>query len=79
MEIVLALLLAVAIVAGAWLWADRKDALARERRLREEIGGMTRASLTPIAAVSAPDLRALFPEPPPAAPARPAALCCRRR
>ncbi len=71
MEILLASLLAAAIVAGAWLWAGRKDALARERRLREEISGMTRASLAPLPVVPSPDLRTLFPEPPPAAPVAP--------
>jgi DNA repair exonuclease SbcCD ATPase subunit len=65
MEILLAILLAVAIVTGAWLWAERKNALARERRLREEIGGMKRTSLIPLAATSSPDFLPLFPEPSP--------------
>lgn len=68
MEILLAILLAVAIVTGAWLWAERKNVLAREQRLREEIGGMKRVSLTPLAAVSSPDVRPLFPEPSAEAP-----------
>ena len=77
MEILLAILLAAAIVAAAWLFGERKDALSRERRLRHEIGGMKRASLTPPASTSSPDLRPLFPEPPGAAspaPEPPAAL-----
>ena len=71
MEILLSFLLALAVVTCAWLWAGRKAALALERRLREEIGGVTRASLTPLATISSPDLRSLFPEPPPAAPVAP--------
>jgi hypothetical protein len=62
MEILLAILLAAAIVTGAWLWAGRKDALARERQLRSEISGMKRASPSLPSALSSPDLRPLFPE-----------------
>jgi hypothetical protein len=71
MEILLAILLAVAVVAGTLLWTGRKDSLARERRLREEIGGMKRASLTSLAAISSPDVRPLFPEPAAEGPAVP--------
>ncbi len=63
MEIFLAILLAAAAVTGAWLWAERKDALARERRLREQIEGMKRAPLTPLAAAASPDVPPLVPEP----------------
>jgi hypothetical protein len=63
MEIVLAILLAAAIVVGAWGWVARGDALARERRLREEIAGMKRGFAAPAVSVSSPGMTPLMPEP----------------
>lgn len=71
METLLAILLAAATVACARLWTGRRELLARERRLREEIGGLKRSSQLPLPSPSSPDLRPLFGDALPESPAPP--------
>ncbi len=60
MELFLGVLLAAAIVLAAAGWAGRGDALARERRLVEEIAGMRRALQAPPPLSVSADLPPLF-------------------
>jgi len=65
MELALGLLLALAIAAAAWGWSQRGDALARERRLREEVATTRRTAPWPTSPASSDRIFQIEPVPPP--------------